>query len=159
LLVQQKKLVVQKGNSDWDIDFQIILLSNVFSKVKAGELKPKILSFFQERLDKGEYSSGMSNSGIKINIFPREESGSASSDVATIRFENNDENKIEILRGKVNDEKSKDNFRWEIVTDREYYSKRKEIKDWVKFKEIFIDKKCENFNKIENKKKKLFLFI
>jgi len=154
----KKNLVVRKGLSHWDIDFQIVLVSHIFFEISPADMKNNIFNFFKARLTDPKYSLKMTDPGIKINMTPPEENKLESFDIATMRHSNN-ETKLEILRGITNDKNSPKKFRWEESANKEYYSRRKEIKDWDEFRKIFLNKKCENYDKLENQKKKLFLFI
>ena len=151
----RRNLVVQKGESHWDVDYQFLFTSPVYddeNKIKPYELKNFIKEEFQDILGE-DYSVKMSKSVITICLKDDEGNHAIKSfDIALIRESDN-----KILRGKNNDSSSKDYVRWEeLPNPSSIYERRREIKGqdmWKKFREIFIKKKCENMDKEKEEQK------
>ena len=153
----KKNLVVRKGNSDWDIDFQLVLNSKCFNDLDPWKIKEQIFNFFKKRCGE-EYTLNMSTSVIEIRVKQKKEWCLSSFDIAIIR-EIPQKKQVDILRGKVGDKSSINACKWENVSDQEYYSKRKDIINWVEFRRIFLKKKCENYDKGKDKKETFSLYL
>jgi len=112
-----------------------------------------VFNFFKKKLDPKKYKVNLSKSVISIILLEKNEYGLCSFDIAILK-RNPKDNRLEILRGKVNDKSSQYHFRWEIIQESlsSYYLRKKEIKgkDWTKFREIFLDKKEKDFKEKEN---------
>ena len=151
----KRNLIVQKGESHWDVDYKFLFISPVYNdenKIKPYELKNFIKEKFQEKLGE-DYTVKMSKSVITICLKDDEGNHAIKSfDVALIRKSDN-----KILRGKNNDSSSEDRVRWEeLPNPSSIYERRWEIigEDmWREFREIFIKKKCENMDKEKEEQK------
>ena len=146
----KRNLVVQKGQSLWDVDYQLMFLSPVFNDVCPPKLKIFIAASFAKHLGK-QYSVKLSRSVITICL--RSDAGNhsiKSFDVALIKTNPETANK-EILRGKTDDKTSTDYIKWEeLKNSKGVYEKRTEIKGsdmWKTLREIFLKKKCINIVK------------
>ncbi len=145
----KRNLVVQKGQSLWDVDYQFMFLSKKFDSESAPELKIFIKDSFKTHLG-NKYSVKLSTSVITICL--RSDAGNhaiKSFDVALIKTNPKTEIK-EILRGKTDDQKSADYIKWEEFSNTGVYEKGTEIKGsdmWKTLREIFLNKKCENIDK------------
>jgi len=157
----KRNLVVVKGDSPWDIDFHIILNNKVFNNICACEIKFFIFNSFKDKLDDQKYSVNMSTSVIEINLLENYKSGLSSFDIAVTLIRTSI-NKLELARGKVEDKGSPDYVNWGLVegSENSYYFRESEIKNRKTFKDIFLEKKCENFDKKEeDKKETIAIFI
>ena len=155
----KRNLIVQKGKSHWDVDYQFLFTSPLYddeNKIDPYGLKNFIKEKFQEKLGE-DYSVKMSKSVITICLKDDEGNNAIKSfDVALIR---KSDNKIQILRGKNNNNSNSENYaRWEELPNHSsIYERRSEIKDWKMwktFRQIFIKKKCKNMNNEEKDKQK-----
>ena len=155
----KRNLVVKKGDSLYDVDYQFLFTSPVYDdedKIKPYDLKEFVRNKFEEHLGK-KYSVKMSKSVITISLKDDEGQHAIKSfDVALIRKKDN-----KILRGKSNDSDSDDRVRWESLPKKtsKYYERRKEIcgqEMWDDFRDIFKDKKCENMAKEKDDQKPTF---
>ena len=149
----KRNLIVRNGNSPWDIDFQIILDDKIFNDIEAEEIKIDIWNYFKNRLDDKNYKVNFSKSVISVTLRETNEYGLSSFDIAILK-RNPKNNKLEILRGKVGDKNSEYFFKWEIIggAENSYFFRKKEIKneDWIKFRELFLLKKENDFKEKEN---------
>ena len=151
----KRNLVVQKGESHWDVDYQFVFSSPKYSdenEIIPYDLKKFIRDKFQDHLGEN-YSVQMSKSVITICLTEDEGKHAIKSfDVALIRKVDN-----KILRGKNNDSSSKDYVRWELLPNSSsYYERRQEIQGiemWNEFRKIFIKKKCKNMNEAKDDQK------
>ena len=152
----KRNLVVKKGKSHYDVDYQFLFTSPVYDdedKIKPYDLKEFVRSKFEEHLGE-DYSVKMSTSVITICLKADEGKHAIKSfDVALIRESDN-----KILRGKSNN-KSNDYVRWELLPKSRYYERREEIngtKMWKDFRDIFKDKKCKNMDEEKDAQKPTF---
>ena len=155
----KRNLVVQKGESLWDVDYQFMFLAKVFQEADAPELKIIIKDSFKEHLGK-KYSVKLSRSVITICLLSDVGSHAKKSfDVALLKNNETTGNK-EILRGKSDDKNSDHYIKWEELSDsKESYEKRSLIKGidkWKKLREIFLKKKCDNIEKSKDNQKETF---
>ena len=150
----KRNLVVQKGGSHWDVDYQLFFHSPKFHDEDAPELKIFVKKRFKHHLGE-EYSVNLSTSVITICL--KDDIGQhaiKSFDVALLKLNEQNE-KTEILRGTTDDKKDIDNYiKWEILSEPpKAYNRRKEIRGpemWKYLREIFISKKCIELDKAKD---------
>lgn len=153
----KRNLVIQKGESSWDIDYQIMFNSNVFDDVDPTELKVFVKEKFEKHFG-SNYSIKIDKSIIKICLIHVIDNHALKSfDVALIKNTKNDGNK-KILRTynrKSDWEDLQENKDWSINV--------KQIKGsdmWGKLREIFLRKKCDDLNKEEiNRKDTVSIYL
>ncbi|AHK22650.1 hypothetical protein X271_00550 [Candidatus Hepatoplasma crinochetorum Av] len=146
----RRNLVVQRKNGIYDVDYQLLLDSPIFNKIDTSELKLFVQKLFKKYLG---YKYNVKLSTSVITISSRDQNNRKHFDIALIRT--NKENMKEILRGK-----ESNNIRWELVKNSN--NKIKEIKgnDWNKLREVFLNKKCSNFeNNYLNQKETLSIYF
>lgn len=155
----KRNLVVQKGDSHWDVDYQFLFLANVFQETSAPELKIFVKDSFKKHLGE-KYSIKLSTSVITICLLSDVGKHAIKSfDVALLKNNETTGNK-EILRGKTNDNTSSNHIKWEeLGGSKESYDNRAKIKGiemWKTLREIFLEKKCENIDKSKDDQKETF---
>ena len=153
----KRNLVVQKGDSHWDVDYQFIFLSPKYNDediINPYDLKEFIRNSFKQELG-DEYSVKMSTSVITICLKDKGNNAIKSFDIALIRKQDS-----KILRGKSNVPSSLNFVKWEpLSTSNSIYEQRNEIKGstmWTLFRKIFINKKCINMKKEKDNQKPTF---
>ena len=152
----KRRLVVVKGESKWDIDYQIVLNSFKVEKEDCIKIKSFLIKSFEKHLDKKNYSINNSNSVITI-ILKDPEYGNVkkSFDIAIIKNIHGEE-KRQILRRKSNNPKDENRIRWEDLRHETSTLKRKkEIKGsemWKILREIYKEKKCKQYSLKKNNK-------
>lgn len=152
----KKNLVVTRGNSYYDVDYQCFLSSPAFNKVDAAQLKIFIKDTFVKYFDKN-WSVKLSTSVITIIKFDNNGKNLQKSfDVALIK-KNPKTKKQEILKGKTGDKKNNAYIKWEeLKFSNKILKREKEIegsKMWKIFHKIFLSKKCQEMMKDKNDQK------
>ncbi|MGL5732508.1 MAG: hypothetical protein ACRCXE_00320 [Metamycoplasmataceae bacterium] len=162
----RRNLVVQIGESPWDVDYQFIFLSKVYNSDRSLELKDFIKRLFEYYLNDRKNESwvvNLSSSVITINMIDQKGKHSLKTfDIALLR-NHPKTGDIEILRGKCSDEKN-DNYdiKWEFLKDTKdllMNSARNRINSAKAEKElriIFLNKKKENAKKSKEEAEETF---
>lgn len=155
----KRNLVVQKGNSHWDVDYQLWFHSPKYDEVDAKELKEYVKTNLGKELG-NKYSVRLSTSVITICLMADDGKHAIKSfDLALIR-QNPKNQEIQILRGKNLDTNSKEKIVWEsLKSPSKFYKERKKIKGkemWDTLREIFLNHKCENMEKDKDKQEPTF---
>lgn len=146
----RRNMIFQKGDSDWDIDFQIKinveLLENKLGNTQ--NIKKWFIDKFKNYLP--EYYVSDSTSVITLNLELSNDDGFKSYDIAILSTHPETKN-TQILKHVKKD----DRYIWnELKDSREIFSEWKNIKngDWTILKEFYKSKKCENFDLSEEQK-------
>ena len=153
----KRNLVVQLGESPWDVDYQILLQSPVFEEESAFEIKKFFRDSFQKHFGE-EYSVKISTSVITICLEDSKGKHALKSYDVAILKSNLKTNKINVLK-----DKDKDTASWEELSSKEAdcWEKRKQIKGskkWEKFRKIYLVKKGKNISK-GNEKSSLSIYL
>lgn len=152
-------LVVQRGNSHWDVDYQFFFHDELFNDTDPPKLKEDVKESLKKHLGE-KYSVNLSTS--VISAFLIDEKGKhamKSFDIALIKTNPGTKNK-EILKGTSLDKNDNDNFiKWIELSGSGIYKKRREIKGKAmkdKLSKIFLSKKCNEMSLIEEERKPTF---
>ena len=154
----KRRLVVQKGNSPWDLDYNLCLEASIYKEdIDLFELK----LFVKSKLEKicgNNYSVNMSTSAITVLKKKGDKNGFKGFDIALIIPSKN-----LILRGKVNDKTSVDNVKWESLKTENPWIKGAEkikgAKQWNILRSKFIQKKCDQPKDATKNSYSLFLEV
>lgn len=146
----KRNLVFQRGDSPWDIDFQINVNKNLLEEELGNSHKVRMWFFDKFKNYALDYKVENSTSVITIRKITDDGVVVSSFDVALISRE---QDKVMVLKfNKISHE-----FIWnELGNNSEGYSKYKEIKGsdmWDTLRGIYLDKKCENFDLSKDEQK------
>lgn len=142
----KRNLVYQRGDSPWDLDFQIYVDRNKLKDVLGGdgEIREWFYDMLKKHLSNTKYSFDNSTSVITINSL-EVIGGFASVDIAIVWKDSSSGNNIRVL--KMDKESSNNQYIWnELKKSAKIMKKWKLIKGehWKTLKNYYKDKKCKN---------------
>jgi len=155
----KRNLVVRKGSTSWDIDYQFLFYNKSVEENTPAFIKKNVKQAFEKYLS-DKYFVNISTSVITISPQENEDNKKPSFDVALLKTNIKTNNK-EIIRGKSNNKNdSKKMMRWEELSNSSsIYSKKNKIRGhemWAKMREIYKSKKCSNMNQSKDSQKSSF---
>lgn len=142
----KRNMVYRRGNSSWDIDFQVYINRDKFREVLGNDRSIKELFFNHLKSKMPKYSFQNSKSVITANKSINDSNGFSSYDIAILSKDSN--NSIY----KLFYDKKKENYIWnELGNNSKDYLKLKEIKgikEWKFLRQTYLDKKCNSVNAV-----------